>query len=95
MGKRGGRTPGTMKPGSTWRSGETQTIRVPKKLVPQILKFARFLDAGLNPIECKIIEFLLLKQKQFRRIKKHFDRSTPLWAVFNEFERWLKSDLSK
>jgi hypothetical protein len=79
----------------TWRSGKTKTIRVPIALAPQLLKIARLLDTGLDPVEYKIIEFELLKQKQYQRTKKHFDRSTPRWAVFNEFQWWLRSGLAK
>lgn len=95
MGKRGGKTPGTMPTGSTWRNSETKTIRVPKIFASQLLKIARILDSGLEPTDYKLVEFLVLKQKQYRRTKKPFDRSTPRWAVFNEFEWWLKSGLSK
>ncbi len=95
MGTRGGRTPGTIPSGSSWQNAETKVIRVPRIFAPQLIKIARLLDSGLDPVEYKIIEFELLKQKQYKRTKKHFDRSTPRWAIFNEFQWWLKSGLSK
>ena len=88
----GRRTKSTFVP--KWNSGETKPIRIPKKLIPQVLKIARLLDAGLSSTEQELIEFLLVKQNQYRRSRKPFDRSTPRWAVFNEFERWLKNSRS-
>lgn len=79
----------------TWRNGTTKTIRVPESLAPQIIKIARLLDSGIDPVEYKIIEFELLKQKQYQRTRRIFDRSTARWAVFNEFQWWLNSGLSK
>ena len=42
---RGGFREGTLKL-RHWRSGKTTTVRLPEALVPQILKFAKALDAG-------------------------------------------------
>ena len=95
MGRRGGRTRTTMPKVSSWNSGKTKMIRVPIKLASEIITFARYLDNGIDPAERAIIEFELLKQKQYRRTKRRFDRSSPRWSVFNEFQWWLKSDLSK
>ncbi|MEM9922514.1 MAG: hypothetical protein AAF915_01950 [Cyanobacteria bacterium P01_D01_bin.50] len=95
MGKRGGHLPGSSPFTNTWRNGKTKTIRVPINLAPQIIEIARLLDVGINPIESVIIEFEFLKQNQYRRIKRPFNRSTPRWAVFNEFQSWLKNHLSK
>lgn len=75
----------------TWKGGKTQTIRVPIKLVPEIIKFARYLDNGIHPGEDAYQEFLLIKERQYRHTRKPINRLTPRWAVFNEFEYWLKS----
>ena len=95
MGKRGGRTSGTMPSGTSWKNGKTKTIRVPIKLVPEIIKIARYLDNGIDPVEQKIIEFKLLKQRQYQRTRKVFNRSTLRWSVFNEFQLWLKNCQSR
>lgn len=91
MGKRGGKTPGTMPSVSSWNSGKTKTIRVPKKLAPQILKIARLLDQGIHPGKNLCEEYLQIKRKQYKRARLHFNQLSPRWAVFNEFQRWLKS----
>lgn len=95
MGNRGGRTSTTISRDSKWRNSETKTIRVPKIFAPQLLKIARLLDTGLDPVEYKLIEFLLLKGKQYQRTKMPMNRTTPRWSVFNEFENWLKTGQSK
>ncbi|MGD1914110.1 MAG: hypothetical protein ACFB2X_25715 [Rivularia sp. (in: cyanobacteria)] len=95
MGKQGGHLPGSSPFTNTWENGKTKTIRVPINLAPQIIKIARLLDIGINPVESAIIEFELLKQKQYQRTRRPFNRSSPRWAVFNEFQWWLKSRLSK
>lgn len=74
----------------TWQHGKTQTIRVPVALAPKILKLGRLLDTGLDPTEYRIIEFLLIKSRQYQRSKTPLNRFTPRWSVFNEFENWLK-----
>ncbi|BAY85996.1 hypothetical protein NIES267_55020 [Calothrix parasitica NIES-267] len=91
MGKRGGRTSGTITRGSSWRNGKTTVIRVPVNLVPEIIKFAKYLDNGIYLESFIYQEFLQLKARQYRRSGKRLIRNTPRWSVFNEFENYLKN----
>ena len=95
MGKRGGKPSGTITRGSSWRSGKTTVIRVPKKLAPQVIKIARMLDVGIHPGDELCQEFLRVKEKQYKRARLHFNQISPRWAVFNEFRRWLRVELLK
>lgn len=91
MGRRGGRTSGTMAAISNWNSGKTCTIREPVKLVPEIIKLARYIDNGIYPVIPIYQEFLQLKERQYQRSRKQLIRNTPRWSVFNEFEIFLKN----
>jgi hypothetical protein len=51
-----------------WHSGQTQLIRIPKKLLPQVLEFAQQLDEGDRPPPPKVRE---LHQEQLEEIDRY------------------------
>lgn len=85
---RGGHTSTTWQ--AAWHSGKTKLIRVPERLAPQILDYARALDGADDPLEYVVNKFLKIKRRQYAR-PIHNDEMTSgiRWEIFNEFRRWL------
>ncbi|BAY89652.1 MULTISPECIES: hypothetical protein [unclassified Tolypothrix] len=90
----GGRTSSSWPTGSSWRSGETKTIRVPIVLEQPIMDYARTVDLGVDPVEQLITEFLKIKRRQYSRPINHESEMTAgvRWEIFNEFRRFLECD---
>lgn len=99
---KGGWTSGTRTSGSTWRSGKTQTIRVPIALADEIMNYARALDSGiglsqvnradviLEAIEC----YIKFRGKNFRpnQHSNKPDLTSRTWDELRKFQKLVKDN---
>ncbi|MBH8577959.1 hypothetical protein I8752_34365 [Nostocaceae cyanobacterium CENA369] len=99
---KGGRTSGTWTGGSTWRSGQTKTIRVPVVLEAQIMDYARAIDGAIDvshvntadSILSAIDRYIAWRHQNYRSTQaaKEPDTTSRTWDELRKFQRLLREN---
>lgn len=95
---KGGRTSTTWEKGSNWCSGATTTIRVPIALVPKVMKYAREIDAGVDPILNAIDQYIEMKRQNYQPnqySKELMDINTRAWDELRKFRKLVETSCGK
>jgi DNA replicative helicase MCM subunit Mcm2 (Cdc46/Mcm family) len=99
---KGGRTSTTWETGSTWRSTEFKTIRVPIALADEIKEYAKALDNGIAISHGNTAEFtlgLIERYIEYKRQNYHpnqnskqLDISTRAWDELRKFQKLVQEN---
>ncbi|MBC1235662.1 hypothetical protein [Nostoc sp. 2RC] len=99
---KGGRTSTTWGTGSTWRSTEFKTIRVPVALADEIIEYAKALDAGIavsHGNTADLVLALLDRYIEYKRLNYHpnqnskqLDTSTRAWDELRKFQKLVREN---
>ncbi|MCC5599964.1 hypothetical protein [Nostoc favosum] len=102
MMNKGGRTSTTWGTGSTWRSREFKTIRVPVALADEIMEYAKALDAGIavsHGNTAEIIIEAITRYIEYKRLNYHpnqnskqLDISTRAWDELRKFQKLVQEN---
>ncbi|MEH2224396.1 hypothetical protein [Nostoc sp.] len=99
---KGGRTSTTWGTGSTWRSTEFKTIRVPISLADEIMDYAKALDAGIalshgnsaQVILDAIDSYTKIRRKGYRpnQHSKKPDITSRTWDEMRKFQKLVQEN---
>ncbi|WP_414546511.1 hypothetical protein [Nostoc sp. CCY0012] len=101
---KGGRTATTKAKGSNWHSGATTTVRVPIALVPQILEYARNLDAGIALLHGNqeiilnaIDQYIEMKRENYHpnQNSRELNINTRPWDELRKFRHLVETSYGK